>query len=1011
MNARFDLGAFEFQEPSDLNLIVDTLVDESDDSFVPGDLSLREAVELANSFPSTDTIRFDLALLTSGPAVIELSMGELVITDDVSIEGFGMGLLIVDASGNDPTPAVNNGDGSRVFRIDDGVSGSQISVTISGLTITGGDVADGGGGIRSVENLTVAATTVRNNATTSGQVDPDTPGGGGIFSGAGNLTVVGSNIAENMSFGGSSNLGGGIHSSGGNLSVTGSTISSNSSRVGGGISVFHLGEAGSTFLSTVTVEGSTISGNSALGGSGIFCINAQLAVVESTISGNMATGGTPFPGGSQASGGGIHTRGNGHTTVTDSTVRDNTSAFEGGGITSSNALTVIGSTITGNTAEMRGGGIYAFTNVTLRDSIVSDNIARFGGGLIKLSGYGQIAIEDSTITDNTANSRGGGIFNDRGPLTVTGSTISGNTAETESGGGISQGSGALSIAQSEIHNNEAGTDGGGVAVSGGQSEITDTEVHHNLAGGNGGGIWQRNGPIVVNSTTVNNNSAEQHGGGLFLWDTSIAAISGSTIRENSAMDGGGVFHNSDSGPPNVPLTLTVALSTVQNNSAALGGGGIAQQRGKLVVDRTMINGNKAVTGGGIANEGGRLIVSESTISANIAESSGGGIANDSGHLTLAASTLSGNSATVGGGLSHYSNLFAPGAVEVTYSTLSGNSAMLGGGAFLFPSSVETPAIRHSTLADNSASNAGGGLFVVGSDLDLNQTLIATNEAPFGPDLTGFLGAGLNAHFSLIGNGSNSGLAEAAIGAPDANGNLVGGLLNGIIDPKLDSLAENGGMTPTHALLPNSPALDAGDPAAMAGLAGVPMYDQRGAPFARVFDGAPGGGKRIDIGAFERPPSSPAAFGDYDRNGAVDAADYVVWRKSLGTAVTPYEGADGDGSGMIDDSDRAVWRAHFNLVPGPLAPVDKSPDMPVSPDVMQAAALLEDVAAQLPRTRTSLIDASTPGAKARWLGRHAEISARCEVGGLARRRDPVLRSNSTSKQHRFCRHSRDRNRPK
>ncbi len=442
VNARFDLGAFEFQEASDLNLIVDTLVDESDDSFVPGDLSLREAVELANTFPSTDTIRFDPALSTTGPAVLVLSMGELAITDDVLIEGFGMGLLIIDASGNDPTPDMNNADGSRVFRIDDGVSGSQISVTISGLTITGGDVADGGGGIRSVENLTVAATTVRNNATSSGQVDLDTPGGGGIFSGAGNLTVVGSNIAENMSIGGSSNLGGGIHSSRGNLSVTGSTISNNSSRIGGGISVFHLGEAGSAFLSTVTVESSTISGNSSLGGSGIFCINAQLAVANSTISGNMATGGTPFPGGSHASGGGIHTRGNGHTTVTDSTVRDNTSAFEGGGITSTNALTLIGSTISGNTAEMHGGGIYAFTNVTLRDSIVSDNVARLGGGLFKLSGYGQIAIEDSTITDNTANSRGGGIFNDRGPLTVTGSTISGNTAEAESGGGISQGSGA-----------------------------------------------------------------------------------------------------------------------------------------------------------------------------------------------------------------------------------------------------------------------------------------------------------------------------------------------------------------------------------------------------------------------------------------------------------------------------------------------------------------------------------------------------------------------------------------
>ena len=52
-------------------------------------------------------------------------------------------------------------------------------------------------------------------------------------------------------------------------------------------------------------------------------------------------------------------------------------------------------------------------------------------------------------------------------------------------------------------------------------------------------------------------------------------------------------------------------------------------------------------------------------------------------------------------------------------------------------------------------------------------------------------------------------------------------------------------------------------------------------------------------------------GDYNSDNAVDAADYVVWRKTLGTnGVTPYSSADGSGNGIIDQADYGVWRSHF-----------------------------------------------------------------------------------------------------
>ena len=66
-------------------------------------------------------------------------------------------------------------------------------------------------------------------------------------------------------------------------------------------------------------------------------------------------------------------------------------------------------------------------------------------------------------------------------------------------------------------------------------------------------------------------------------------------------------------------------------------------------------------------------------------------------------------------------------------------------------------------------------------------------------------------------------------------------------------------------------------------------------------------------------------GDYNRNGTVDAADYVLWRNTLGQMGIGLA-ADGDTNGQIDNGDYNVWRAHFgeaalgsgataNLAPG------------------------------------------------------------------------------------------------
>jgi hypothetical protein len=85
-----------------------------------------------------------------------------------------------------------------------------------------------------------------------------------------------------------------------------------------------------------------------------------------------------------------------------------------------------------------------------------------------------------------------------------------------------------------------------------------------------------------------------------------------------------------------------------------------------------------------------------------------------------------------------------------------------------------------------------------------------------------------------------------------------------------------------------------------------------------FSGADGSGNGLvdqaDYGvwraSFGRTNQVPALLGDYNLSGTVDAADYVAWRNTKGSTVVAYSGADGDGDGVVNENDYGVWRANF-----------------------------------------------------------------------------------------------------
>ncbi len=379
-----------------LSITVNTLIDVNNP--VDGLTTLREAVAAA---AAGDTIDFSVT------GTINLTnLGQILINKNLTINGPGANLLTINAF--DPTPASNNGDGSRIFNVDDSTATVR-TVAISGLTLANGDVAGPGGAIRNVENLTLNSSVVTGNASTAGgglynlgasavltvndtTVSNNVAGfGGGLFNGNGTLNVANSTISGNSVSGN----GGGIQNNFGTLNVTNSKIWVNSGGgAGGGILTY--------FDALTTVTGSTISGNTAVAGAGIWTRASHVFVTTSTIDSNKASG----------SGGGVFN-------------------YYG-------QFTASRSTISNNQAQLKGGGVFSQTTLStgqitqLLSSTVSRNIAlgtAGGGGVMNVSG--STVIQNSTIVLNVAGglTAGGGVTSQANASTLTSvysSIIAGN---------------------------------------------------------------------------------------------------------------------------------------------------------------------------------------------------------------------------------------------------------------------------------------------------------------------------------------------------------------------------------------------------------------------------------------------------------------------------------------------------------------------------------------------------------------------------------------------------------
>ena len=263
--------------------------------------------------------------------------------------------------------------------------------------------------------------------------------------------------------------------------------------------------------------------------------------------------------------------------------------------------------------------------------------------------------------------------------------------------------------------------------------------------------------------------------------------------------------------------VTLSKLTIRNGYKVYIGGGVSNS-GTLTINNSIVSGNTAFNscgqfcgayGGGIANFG-TLVINNSTVSGNVAynwcvqhclNAVGGGIYND-GTLTINNSTISDNTAHE---YIHY--------LQHVYDV------GLGGGI----ANIGTLSINNSTISANTAYSAGGGIWY---SAILQNSIVANNE---GGDCFGTM----TSHgYNLSSDGTCS------LSGPSDMQNT---------DPLLGPLQNNGGPTQTMALLPGSPAIDAGNPSGCTdGKGHLLKTDQRG--MLRPDKEDIGG---CDIGAYER----------------------------------------------------------------------------------------------------------------------------------------------------------------
>ncbi|MGH7789403.1 MAG: choice-of-anchor Q domain-containing protein [Candidatus Binatia bacterium] len=613
---------------------------------------------------------------------------------------------------------------------------------------------------------------------------------------------------------------------------------------------------GALTLTNVAVVGNHAFDFDFAAGGGVALLFANGVFTNSTFSGNT----------SPALGGGIEFRSDGEFTlrVIDSTISGNSAANDsGGGIlhlsnaSSGGTLEVINSTITGNAAG-NGGGIATIVGsgnlvTTLRNSIVANNGGRNLVGAADPGGTAAV----TSLGFNLTSDDGGGFLEAAGdqvnkdPLL---GPLQNNGGETPTHM-LLAGSPALDKGNSagvalDQRGRPRGFDLFGIepAAGGDNSDIGAVEAQALIvtnADDSGFGSLRQvvadappNSDILFDATFFNVARTIALTSGEVLIDKEQTINGpGADLLAVSGLDANRVFRVAAGG-------LHVAMSglTITNGSAPDRGGGIASDS-DLTLTRCRIVDNTAGSdspGGGVHVRGSLATFTDCVFKGNTASSSGGAVFLIDATGTFTGCTLSGNEAGDRGG----AIALAGSSAGLDNCTISGNSAPArGGGIALFTvNSNQTLAVTNSTVTANRGTEAGGirvEAFGFSASATVRNSIVARNAGP---------------NLQTVSTGGSATIASLGFNLNDDDNTFFSQPTDQIdTDPMLGPLQNNGGLTETHALLPESTAIDRG---ASSGAS----TDQRGSPRPLDDPALPNadGGDGADIGAFELALPPPAA---------------------------------------------------------------------------------------------------------------------------------------------------------
>jgi hypothetical protein len=592
-------------------------------------LAVTSAADAGGTCPgATCTLRQAIATAASGDIInfaagitkIDLTTAELFINKNVTISGPGANVLTVERSSAAGTPNF------RIFHI---FSVSNITVAISGMTVTNGDA----------------------QSTT----------GGGILNDGGTVSVTNCAVTGN-----SANIPGGfgggiVNDTGSKMTITNCTISGNLARLAGGISNGTSNQVDNSGT-IMTISNSTISGNitaasCACGGGGGLVSVGTATIINSTIFGNSAPG---------TNGGGINVS-TGTVTVRNTIIALNT-AMTGpdvAGTLTSQGYNLIGNNSGATVAPKTGDQIgTAGAPINPMLGLLQDN-----GGPTQTQALlsGSPAIEKGDSGGTSTDQRGFARPVDSPNLANVGDGSDIGAYEVQA----DVLPGCATINRVVKNANDSGADslrGVIASVCVGSTITFDPNVTGKIGLTSGELLVNKSLTIVGPGSKVISIGRGQGAPNFRIFNVAAnvnVAISGLNITEgNAASDAGGGISNHG--------TLTLTYDSIVENSALIGGGGIHNNGGTLTVNNCYVYFNSTNNGGGgILNSSGTLTVTNTTVSTNMAQNGkGGGIAN-SGTTNLFSSTVASNAAdaAMGGGIHNFS-----GTVTVRNSIIALNTA-------------------------------------------------------------------------------------------------------------------------------------------------------------------------------------------------------------------------------------------------------------------------------------------------------------------------------------------------